>query len=68
MSGPDKPESHGRVPSGHPLRKHELSLPVANSPVSVFLFPDYTPGVWPGMAIGYWPLASGMTGGFESQV
>ena len=24
--------------------------------------------VWPGMAMGYWPLASGMAGGLESQV
>ena len=31
-------------------------------------FPAYTPGVWPGMAMGYLPLASGMAGGLESQV
>jgi hypothetical protein len=31
-------------------------------------FPAYTPGVWPGMAMGYLPFASGMAGGLESQV
>jgi hypothetical protein len=33
-----------------------------------FRLTAYAPGVWPGMAIGYWPFASGMAGGLESHV
>ena len=29
---------------------------------------SYTATVWPGMAMGYLPFASGMAGGLESQV